>query len=165
MRFLTAHSPSRGAMPSLLLFFYGYFALHWLTSILMFQHKLGFSYASVVRYYLGDPNLFMPARSFIGLLEVSHFHLFAMGMFFIVFSHLIWQTPYRVGFKTAVNRLLALSLLLDVISGWLICYVAAPFAWLKIGSFITLQLVSAILLIGLVMSLFLRPVNRSEHPT
>lgn len=165
MRFLTSQRPSRGAMPSLLLFFYGYFALHWLTSILMFQHKLGFSYASVVRYYLGDPELFMPARSFIGLLEVSHFHLFAMGMFFIVFSHLIWQTRYPVGFKTVVNRLLALSLLLDMVSGWLVRYVAAPFAWLKIGSFVTLQLVSAVLLIGLVLALFTQEASRSEHPS
>ncbi|NIQ93269.1 MAG: hypothetical protein GWO11_03020 [Desulfuromonadales bacterium] len=28
-------------------------------------------------------------RSFQGLLAVTHFHLFAMGLFFVVFSHLL----------------------------------------------------------------------------
>ncbi len=117
----------------------------------MFQHKLGFSYASIVRYYRGDAELFMMPRSFIGLLEVSHFHLFAMGMFFIVFSHLLLQTHYSFVLKNVINRILAVSLFLDILSGWLVRYVAASFAWLKLGSFVMLQLVSLLLLVGLII--------------
>lgn len=130
----------------------------------MFQHKLGFSYASIVRYYRGDAELFMMPRSFIGLLEVSHFHLFAMGMFFIVFSHLLLQTQYSVVFKNVINRILAISLLLDILSGWLVRYVAAGFAWVKLGSFVVLQLISAILLLGLIVELLTRKSSGTNHP-
>lgn len=130
----------------------------------MFQHKLGFSYASIVRYYRGDAELFMMPRSFIGLLEVSHFHLFAMGMFFIVFSHLLLQTHYSIVLKNLVNRLLAVSLFVDILSGWFVRYVAASFAWLKLGSFITVQAVSLILLVGLIIAPLLTKRCDVNHP-
>ncbi|MCP3177727.1 hypothetical protein MJO47_11490 [Desulfuromonas sp. KJ2020] len=145
----------------ILAFFYVYFVLHWVTGILMFHHKLGSSYQSVVRYFLGDPEQFMNPRSFIGLLEVTHFHLFAMGLFFVVFSHLLLFCPFGAPVKAILTWLLGLSLLLDILSPWLIRYVAAPFAWLKLASFWTLQGVSLILLLGLLAALFRRrpPVN------
>ena len=127
----------------------------------MFRDKLGFSVQGIERYYLGDPELFMNPRSFIGLLEVTHFHLFAMGLFFVVFSHLLLFSPFRETTKAILTWLLGLSLLLDIISPWLILYVAAPFAWLKLASFWTLQGVSLILLLGLLTALFRRrpPAN------
>ena len=39
-------------------------------------------------YYLGNEALFTSPRSYQGLLEVSHFHLFAMGMLLLVLTHL-----------------------------------------------------------------------------
>lgn len=122
----------------------------------MFHDKLGFSYQGIVRYFLGDPEMFMNPRSFAGLLEVTHFHLFAMGMFFVVFTHLLLFTPLKDSLKTALIWLLALSLLGDIGSSWLIRYVAAPFAWLKLGSFWVLQVVSLFLLLGLLSSLLRR---------
>jgi len=149
--------PGPSPLPkAILAFFYVYFLLHWATGILMFHHKLGFSYQSVVRYFLGDPEQFMNPRSFIGLLEVTHFHLFAMGLFFVVFSHLLLFSPFGEPIKTILIWLLGVSLLLDIISPWLIRYVAAPFAWLKLGSFWMLQGVSLILLLGLLAALFRR---------
>ena len=135
-------------------FFYLYFFLHWSTGLLMFHDKLGFSYQGVVRYFLGDPDLFMHPRSFAGLLEVTHFHLFAMGLFFVVFTHLLLFAPLKESIKTALIWLLGWSLLADIASSWLIRYVAAQFAWLKLGSFWVLQAVSLLLLLGLFSSLF-----------
>lgn len=134
---------------TILLFFYGYFFLHWATSIFMFREKLGFSYDSVVRYYLGDPELFMNPRSFAGLLEVTHFHLFAMGLFFVIFTHLLLYTPFRQALKEFLTWLLALAILGDIAAGWLVRYGAAPFAWLKLSAFWLLQAVSLLLLLGL----------------
>ncbi|MCF6179138.1 MAG: hypothetical protein L3J63_07090 [Geopsychrobacter sp.] len=149
----------------ILIFFYGYFLLHWLTGIVMFGVKLGFSYQSVVRYFVGDPELFMAPRSFSGLLEVTHFHLFAMGLFFVIFSHLLLFSPFAARFKTILIWLLGLSLLGDIIAPWLICYVAAPFVWLKLGAFWVLQVVSLWLLVGLLSGILLksqaRPVDDS----
>jgi hypothetical protein len=120
----------------------------------MFWDKLGFSYEGVVRYFLGDPELFMNPRSFAGLLEVTHFHLFAMGLFFVVFAHLLMFSPLKDSIKSTLIWLLGLSILADIASSWLIRYVAAPFAWLKLGSFWTLQAVSLLLLLGLISALF-----------
>lgn len=149
MRVMTAGAAGSPLPRTILLFFYAYFLLHWGTGILMFREKLGFAYTSVVRYYLGDPELFMNPRSFAGLLEVTHFHLFAMGLFFVVFTHLLLYPPFRPGLKRVLTWLLALAILGDIAAGWLVRYVAAPFAWLKLGAFWLLQGVSLLLLLGL----------------
>jgi hypothetical protein len=150
-----AKGPGEKGLPrSILGFFYLYFFLHWGTSILMFLEKLGFSYKTVVRYYLGDPELFMNPRSFQGLLEVTHFHLFAMGFFFVVFCHLLLFTPWSEKSKRWLTLLLAFSLISDVLSGWLIRYLNENFAWLKLISFGFFQSTSFILLAGLTIGLF-----------
>jgi hypothetical protein len=87
---------------------------------------------------------------------VTHFHLFAMGLFFVVFTHLLMFSPLKDSIKSVLIWLLGLSILSDIASSWLIRYVAAPFAWLKLGSFWTLQAVSLLLLLGLVTALFRR---------
>lgn len=153
MRMMTT-GPGRSPLPRMILgFFYFYFFLHWGTGILMFKAKLGFSYDSVVRYYLGDPELFMNPRSFMGLLEVTHFHLFAMGFFFVVFSHLLHFTPFRDPLKKEMVWGLAAGILGDMAAGWLVRYVGAVFAWLKIGSFWLLQAISLFLLLGILWDL------------
>jgi hypothetical protein len=151
------NGPSQASNSKLILaFFYLYFFLHWSTGLLMFHDKLGFSYQGVVRYFLGDPDLFMHPRSFAGLLEVTHFHLFAMGLFFVVFTHLMMFSPLKDSIKSALIWLLGLSILADIASSWLIRYVAAPFAWFKLGAFWTLQAVSLVMLLGLVYGLLRR---------
>jgi hypothetical protein len=154
MKVMTS-GPGGNKLPrSILAFFYFYFFLHWVTSILMFREKLGFSYPGVVRYYVGDPEFFMQPRSFPGLLEVTHFHLFAMGIFFVVFTHLLLFTSWSEAIKRLLILLLAFSLVGDIASGWLIRYLADGFAWLKLFSFWILQGTSLVLLVGLTTDLF-----------
>lgn len=153
MKVMTSGPQPSGLPRSILGFFYLYFFLHWGTSILMFGDKLGFSYASVVRYYLGDPELFMNPRSFQGLLEVTHFHLFAMGLFFVIFTHLLLFTSLRESLKQGLTCLLAAAICGDLVAGYLVRFVAAPFAWLKLGSFWLLQGVSLVLMLGLLAGL------------
>lgn len=161
MRMMMNGPTQRPQTRLVLIFFYLYFLLHWGTGLLMFHDKLGFSYQGVVRYFLGDPDLFMAPRSFSGMLEVTHFHLFAMGLFFVVFTHLLLFSPLKEAIKAVLIWLLGLSLLGDIGSSWLIRYVASPFAWLKLGSFWVLQSVSLLLLLGLLSSLLRR--GRKGH--
>jgi hypothetical protein len=81
----------------------------------------------------------MNPRSFSGLLEVTHFHLFAMGLFFVVFCHLLLFTPLRPALKTALTWLLGGAILGDLSSGYLVRFLAAEWAWLKLGAFWLLQ--------------------------
>lgn len=153
MHIMTSGPTGRPLNRSILGFFYLYFFLHWGTGILMFREKLGFSAASVKRYFLGDPERFMNPRSFAGLLEVSHFHLFAMGLFFVVFTHLLLFTPLRRTLQAVMTWSLALALLSDMASGWLIRYLSPEFAWLKLGAFCSLQGLSLLLLAALAAGL------------
>lgn len=142
-------------LPGMILgFCYLYTLFHWVTGTIMFSLKLGFTPLSVSRYYLGDPDQFMNPRSFSGLLEVTHFHLFSMALFYLVFCHLLTFTPLTGNFKKWLTCSLAFSLSGDLLSGWLIRYIWSGFSWLKLGTFVQLQGTILLLLITLVLSHF-----------
>ena len=56
---------------------------------------------------------FMLPRTYQGLLEVSHFHLFAMGMLLLVLTHLVLFVPLRNGVKAWLVAVPFASALLD----------------------------------------------------
>jgi len=162
---LTATTTAERPLPGAILgFCYFYFLLHWGTGLALFASKLGFSTASIATYYRGDPEQFINPRSFSGLLEVTHFHLFAMGVFFVVFSHLLCFTDLQRSCQRLMTLLLAVSLLGDLAAGWLVRYAAAGFAWFKLGDFILLQTVSLVLLAALARAHFYRRRQASGQP-
>lgn len=150
-----AGAASRRPLPgAILVVCYLYTLLHWISGTVMFGLKLGFTPRSVARYYLGDPELFMNPRSFSGLLEVTHFHLFAMALFYLVFCHLLAFTPLRSHHKRWLTCSLAATLSGDLVAGWLIRYAWSGFAWLKLATFVLLQGTILLLLVVLVRSHF-----------
>ena len=60
---------------------------------MLYFSKMSLSYGSVVEYYLGSEERFLTPRSYEGMLEVAHFHLFAMGMLLLVLTHLMLFVP------------------------------------------------------------------------
>lgn len=159
MRMMMAGPGKTGLPKTIMAFFYGYFLLHWMTGILMFREKIGFAYVDVTRYYLGDPEMFINPRSFEGLLEVTHFHLFAMGLFFVVFAHLLQFSGLRESIKTSLTWLLAVAIIADLAAGYLVRFVAPGFAWSKLGAFWMLQGVSLALFGALIMEMFRKKRN------
>src|SRR5262245_37892277 len=95
--------------------------------------------ASVVEYYLGSEARFLPPRSYEGLLEVSHFHLFAMGMLLLVLTHLALFVPVSPRAKAGLVVVPFFAAFLDEGAGWLVRYVSPHFAALKIAGFLLLQ--------------------------
>jgi hypothetical protein len=116
-----------------------YVAALWVTNALLYFQKMGLTPSSVVEYYLGNEEKFMPARSYQGLLEVSHFHLFAMGMLLLVLTHLVLFVPLSGRAKAWLIALPFVSAFVEEGSGWLVRYASPHFAWLKIAGFLTLQ--------------------------
>jgi hypothetical protein len=116
-----------------------YVAGLWLTNALLYFSKMGLAPASVVEYYLGSEERFLSPRSYQGLLEVSHFHLFAMGMLLLVLTHLMLFIPARSGVKAWLIAVPFAAALLDEGSGWLVRFVHPGFAWLKVAGFLLLQ--------------------------
>ncbi len=122
-----------------------YVAGLWLTNALLYFQKMSLSYESIVGYYLGSEERFLSPRSYQGLLEVSHFHFFAMGMLLLVLTHLMLFVPLRNGIKAWLIAIPFLSAFLDEGAGWMVRFVHPAFAYAKIAGFLLLQTSLAVL--------------------
>ncbi|NKB16323.1 MAG: hypothetical protein HC774_04740, partial [Sphingomonadales bacterium] len=65
-----------------------YVVIFWITNALLYFARMGLSYESVVAHYQGDAERFLTPRSYLVLLEISHAHLFAMGILLLTLTHL-----------------------------------------------------------------------------
>ncbi|MAE97429.1 MAG: hypothetical protein CL910_22495 [Deltaproteobacteria bacterium] len=140
MRFVVTGEWSRNRLLQTIVVLYVlYVAGLWVTNFLLYFHKMGLSYTSVVEYYLGSEARFLQPRSYQGLLEISHFHFFAMGMLLLVLTHLILFVPLRNGTKVWLIALPFVSALLEEGASWLVRFAHPGFAYLKIASFLLLQ--------------------------
>jgi len=111
----------------------------WLTNALLYFNKMSLAPSSVVAYYLGNEEQFLSPRTYQGMLEVSHFHLFAMGMLLLVLTHLMLFVPVRNGTKAWLIAVPFLAAFLDEGSSWLVRFGHPLFAWLKVAGFLLLQ--------------------------
>ena len=117
-----------------------YFLLFSITGILLYIENIGFSYSSVVDYYLGSEETFKNPASYRGLLEAAHFHLFAMAIGLLLVNHLAAFTGLNQVLKFFLVLVSFSSALLDISSGWLIRFYSPHFAYLKIASFSVFQI-------------------------
>ncbi len=140
MRFVITGEWSRNRLLQTIVVLYClYVALLWVTNALLYFQKMSLTPASVVHYYLGSEEAFLQPRSFQGLLEISHFHLFAMGMLLLVMTHLMLFVPLAGRAKAWLIALPFAAALLDEGAGWGVRFVDPAFAWLKITGFLALQ--------------------------
>ncbi len=136
-----------------LAWFLVYVALFWVTNALLYFTKMGLTPSSVVAYYLGDESRFLQPRSWQGMLEIAHFHLFAMGVLVLTMAHLVLFVPLAKAVKAWVVSLSFAGALGDEAGGWLVRFVAPAFAYLKIASFVVLQLTLAFMIGAVVWAL------------
>ncbi|MGH7287073.1 MAG: hypothetical protein ACREI8_03545, partial [Myxococcota bacterium] len=146
MRFIVTGEMSRNRLLQTIVVIYVlYVAGLWLTNALLYFQKMSLDPASVVEYYRGSEERFLAAKSFQGLLEVSHFHLFAMGMLLLVLTHLMLFVPLADRTKLWLIVTPFGSALLDEGAGWLVRFVSPVFALAKIAGFLALQTSLAVL--------------------
>lgn len=146
MKFLISNDIRKNQLLKLIIVFtLVFFIMLWLTNLLLYL-EIGLDYASVVKYYRGAEEEFRQPKSYIGLLQESHFHFFSMAIILVTLNHLILFTGISGRIKFLIILSSFLSALGDIMSGWLIRYVAPQFAYLKIFSFAVLQ-ISILLLI------------------
>jgi hypothetical protein len=140
MRFVVTGELNRNHLLQVIVVLYcAYVALLWVTNALLYFHKMDLTPASVVGYYRGNEELFLSPKSYQGMLEVSHFHLFAMGMLLLVLTHLVLFVPLRNAVKAWLIALPFLAAALDEGAGWLVRFVHPGFAVAKIAGFLLLQ--------------------------
>ena len=140
MRFFVTGEWSRNRLLQTIVLLYAlYVAALWCTNAALYFEKMGLTPSSVVAYYRGDEASFRPPRSYQGLLEVSHFHLFAMGMLLLVLTHLMLFVPLANRTKAWLIAVPFLAAGLDEGAGWLVRFAHPAFAWAKIAGFLLLQ--------------------------
>jgi len=164
MRFVVTGEWSRNRLLQTIVVLYAlYVVLLWITNGMLYFEKMGLDPSSVTAYYLGDEERFLPARSYQGLAEMAHFHLFAMGMLLLVLTHLMLFIPVSGGVKAWLISVPFLAGLLSEGSGWLVRYGSPAFAPLKVAGFLLLQASLAVLVAISLWSVF--TARQSENYT
>jgi hypothetical protein len=151
--FVTGEQHRKSLLNALVLMFLGYVALLWLSNGMMYFHHMDLTPKSVIAYYLGSEEQFTQPRSYQGMLEVSHFHLFSMGMLVVTLTHLMLMTNFSTRLKIWLSSLTYISALADEAGGWLVRFVHPLFAYFKIASFLVLEFSLAALIFVVAVSL------------
>jgi hypothetical protein len=111
------------------------FTLIGLVTIGMFQAvQIGVRLSEVAAYYRGGETgttMTFP-KTFVQLLEVTHFHAFIMGVVFLVLGHLLLATGLSRRWKGGLLLSALLGSMGDLAGGWLIRYVSAGCALLQL---------------------------------
>jgi len=136
-----------------LAWFLVYVAIFWLTNALLYFEKMGLTPSSVVAYYRGDESQFLQPRSYQGMLEIAHFHLFAMAILVLTMTHLLLFVPLATRVKAWIVSLSFASAIGDEAAGWLVRFVAPAFAYLKIASFVVLESTLAFMIVAVAWAL------------
>jgi hypothetical protein len=161
LRFVITGEWKRNDLLRLILFFFlVYVLLFWITNWLLYFQKMSLSPSSVVSYFRGDPStdFGQPPRPLGALAELSHFHLFAMGVLIMTLTHLVLFLPISPRIKGSLTLVAFLSALVSEGSNWLVRFISPVFAWLKVTSFWVLQISLLGILIALVIGV-LHPVR------
>ncbi len=133
-----------------------YVGLLWITSALLYFDDMSLAPASVAAHYLGDEEVYRSAKTYRGLLEVSHFHLFAVGMLLLVLTHLTLFIPVGPRVKAWLIAVPFLSGLVCEGAGWLVRFVGPQLAIVKVLGFLALQGSLAALVVVSLWSVFAR---------
>jgi len=149
-----------------LVWFLVFVALLLVTNALLYFAKMTLNPASVIAYYLGNEAQFTQPRSYQGLLEITHFHLFAMGILVLTMTHLMLFVPMQNRRKAFVVSIAFGAALADEAAGWLVRFVSPGFAYLKVTAFVTLEAVLAFMIGAVLWAIFTTQPNdyRSSVP-
>ncbi len=140
MRFVVTGEWTRNRLLQTIVVLYALYVIGlWLTNALLYFSKMSLTASSVVDYYLGNEERFLSPRSYQGLLEVSHFHLFAMGMLLLVLTHLMLFVPLRNRVKAWLIAVPFFAAVLDEGASWLVRFASPDFAYAKIAGFLLLE--------------------------
>lgn len=151
--FVTGEQHRKSLLNALVLMFLGYIALLWVSNALLYFHHMNLTPQSVIAYYLGSEEEFTQPKSYQGMLEVSHFHLFSMGMLVVTLTHLMLMTHFSTRLKIWLSALTYMSALADEAGGWLVRFVHPYFAYFKIAAFLLLELSLVALVLVVTVSL------------
>lgn len=131
----------------------------WATNFGMYFSRMSLRPSSVVEYYNGSEESYVPPRSAASMLETTHMHLPMMGMVLLFLTHLLIFVPLPRSWKIAFIAATFVFALLEEGTGWLVRFASPAFAWLKPLGFLGMQATIGFL-IGSLALFLLRAARR-----
>lgn len=144
------HPLMRLTLSLTLLFLLGF----WITNLALYLSKIGLSPGSVVAYYNGSEEGFLPPRTLGSMLEVTHAHLAMMALVLLLLTHLAIFSPFRNGAKQLFIWGTFGAALADEAGGWLVRFVSPALAPVKVIGFVSLQALLAVLIVSIIWNLW-----------
>lgn len=140
MRFVVTGEWTRNRLLKVIVWcFLAYTLVLWVSNAAMYFSRMSLTPSSVTDYYLGNEERFMQPRSLAGLLEVLHFHSFAMGILLLTLTHLLLFVPLSMRVKAFGIATAFVSGIGDELSGWGVRFLHPGFAYAKIAFFLLLE--------------------------
>ncbi len=119
--------------------FLAYTLLLWASNFGMYFSKMTLAPSSVVEHYLGNEERFLQARTLQGMMEVLHYHSFAMGILLLTLTHLLLFVPISMRVKAWGICIAFGAGIGDELAGWAVRFVHPGFAVVKVAMFVLLQ--------------------------
>lgn len=155
MRFFVTKDLNKNSALKLIVLFSLIFFVGLIVTNFLFMTKIGFTVQEVINYYLGNPETFRQPKSYGSIVEETHFHLFAMGIILMTLNHLMLFSDLSMRFKIILIIVSFSACLLDIASSWLVRFVSADFAYLKLSSMLVEQVSLVALIFIILKSLFM----------
>ena len=155
MRFFVTKDLNKNSALKLIVLFSLIFFIGLIVTNFLFMTKIGFTVQEVINYYLGNPETFRQPKSYGSIVEETHFHLFAMGIILMTLNHLMLFSDLSMRFKIILIIVSFSACLLDIASSWLVRFVSADFAYLKLSSMLVEQVSLVALIFIILKSLFM----------
>ena len=78
-----------------ILYYLAFILLLITSAIMLFENKIGFSATSILEYYLGSEEKFIPSKGYIGVLKIILPHIFVFGLLSMVLLHFLVFTKHK----------------------------------------------------------------------
>ena len=142
MRFVVTGEWTRNRLLKTIVWcFLAYTMILWATNAGLFIGRMGLTPASVIDYFRGNEERYLQPRTLQGMLEMLHFHAFAMGILLMTLTHLLLFVPIPPRTKAWGIAVAFTSGIAGELSGWGVRFIHPGFAYLKLGFFFLLQAV------------------------
>ncbi|HIP20965.1 MAG TPA: hypothetical protein EYG70_07555 [Sulfurimonas sp.] len=122
-------------------YFLAFSLLLLLSSLLLFDDKMTLSINGILQYYNGNADKFIIEKSWSTILKIILPHIFAFGLFLMVLLHFILFTKHKKSqLFSKLTYALFIVAFLEIFSPYFIIMGFDFFAYIKLISFILLEL-------------------------
>jgi hypothetical protein len=140
MRFVVTGEWTRNRLLKVIVWCFLFYTLVlWVTNAGLYFSKMSLDPSSVIDYYRGNEKLYLQPRSLGGLLEVLHFHSFAMGILLLTLTHLMLFVPVSMTTKAVGIATAFFAGIAGELAGWAVRFVHPLFAYAKVAFFLLLE--------------------------